>query len=239
MRPHVGRHGGSMSMANRGRQKPQQFSSKLLNRVKENGSLFLHIVPFSKWLLWSWSIAFDIARNGAEAEGPSPVGFSTQPPMGCLARWNCFPEVVRLLHSSALVLDCSAPSLYIFCWQPHPLLLISTPSKKKRGKKEEKVNDNGFYLMFFLLSHFPICGPICQCHLCLTLRECSFTPANRVLLTTDDDVDRGDGLHECKFIYVAFQPPEPSWNTHVCSVINTKLHFGLFTRSSLMCKFPI
>lgn len=138
MRPHAGRHVGSMSMANRGRQKPQQFSSKLLNRVKENGSLFLHIVPFSKWLLWSWSIAFDIAQNGAEAGWPSPVGFSTQPPMGCLARWNCFPEV-RLLHSSALVLDCSAPSLYIFCWQPHPFLLISTPSKKKkRGKKKKK-----------------------------------------------------------------------------------------------------
>lgn len=126
------------------------------------------------------------------------------------------------------------------------LLLTAPPSsphfhpfKKKRGKKEEKVNDNGFYLMFFLLSHFPICGPICQCHLCLTLRECSFTPANRVLLTTDDDVDRGDGLHECKFIYVAFQPPQPSSNTHVCNVIKTKLHFGPFTRSSLMCKFPI
>lgn len=234
MRPHAGRHVGSMSMANRGRQKPQQFSSKLLNRVKENGSLFLHIVPFSKWLLWSWSIAFDIAQNGAEAGWPSPVGFSTQ-------RWDVWQDEIVSPKSDC----CTAlPSYWIVALHlstssaDSPTLFSSFPplqKKKKRGKKRR----NGFYLMFFLLSHFPICGPICQCHLCLTLRECRFTPANRVLLTTDDDVDRGDGLYECKFIYVAFQPPQPSWNTHVCSVIKTKLHFGPFTRSSLMCKFPI
>lgn len=54
------------------------------------------------------------------------------------------------------------------------------------------------------LSHFPICGPICHCHLHVRLSECSFISAGSVVLTTDDDVDRVDGLHECRFICVAF-----------------------------------
>lgn len=39
-----------------------------------------------------------------------------------------------------------------------------------------------------------------------------FHSANSVVLTTDDDVDRGDGLHEWKFIYVAPFSPKQYWN---------------------------
>lgn len=136
MRPHAGRHVGSMSMANRGRQKPQQFSSKLLNRVKENGSLFLHIVPFSKWLLWSWSIAFDIAQNGAEAGWPSPVGFSTQ-------RWDVWQDEIVSPKSDC----CTAlPSYWIVALHlstssaDSPTLFSSFPplQKKETGEKKKK-----------------------------------------------------------------------------------------------------
>lgn len=41
---------------------------------------------------------------------------------------------------------------------------------------------NGFYLMFFLLSHSPICSPICQCHLSLWLSEFSFTQQTLLFL---------------------------------------------------------
>lgn len=78
--------------------------------------------------------------------------------------------------------------------------------------------------MFFLLSHFPICNPICQCHLCLRLSECSFTPANRVVLTTDDDVDRGDGLRECKFIYVALFLSNSLEMPHCNAMLESSLH---------------
>ena len=60
---------------------------------------------------------------------------------------------------------------------------------------------NGFYLMFFPLSHFPILGVVCQRHSSLRRRKCSSTPQRRLVLTIDDDVDQGDGLHEWKFIY--------------------------------------
>lgn len=104
-----------------------------------------------------------------------------------------FPEVVRLLCSSVLVLDFSvrlSTSL-----PDSPTFFSSPPPQKKR-------KDNGFYLMFFLLSHFPIYSHICQCHPRPRLSECSSTPQSKVVLTIDDDVYRCDGLHEWKFIYV-------------------------------------
>ena len=148
-----------------------------------------------------------------EKRRPSPprrfVGMTAD---GMSGEMKLFPEVVRLLRSSVLVLDCSVRLSTSSA--DSPTLFSSFPLL-------QKVNDNGFYLMFFsLLSHFPICSTICQCHLCLGLSECSFTLANRVVLTTDDDVDRGDGLHEWKFIYVAFTPKQ-AWNG---SLLNRSLH---------------
>lgn len=150
-------------------------------------------------------------KTEQKQDGPPPQVFRHN------RRWDVWQDEIV----SPKLSDCctALPSYWIVALHlstssaDSPTLFSSFPPLQKKrngGKKEEKVNDNGFYLIFFLLSHFPICGPICQCHLCLTLRECRFTPADRVLLTTDDDVDRGDGLYECKFIYVAFQPPQPS-----------------------------
>lgn len=115
---------------------------------------------------------------------------------GMSGKMKLFPEVVRLLPWSVLILDCPV-RLSTSSDNTHSLSPHFHPLKKKR-------NDNGFYLMFFLLSHFPICSPICQCHPCSRLTECSFTPENRVPLTTDDVVDHDDGLHDCKLICCLF-----------------------------------
>lgn len=45
---------------------------KWSNTVKENTTFFLHIAPFSKWLLRCWDIAFHMTWNWAEAAHPSP-----------------------------------------------------------------------------------------------------------------------------------------------------------------------
>lgn len=50
-----------------------------------------------------------------------------------------------------------------------PTLVLSFPPLSEVG------NVNGFYLMFFLLSHSPIWSPICQCHPRLWLSEFGFT----------------------------------------------------------------
>lgn len=139
-----------------------------------------------------------MTRNAAEAAWPLLIGFPAWLPMGCLARWNCFLKLSDC---------CAALSLYWIVASVSLHLPLTAPPFSPHFHPFKKDNDNGFYLMFFFLSHFPICSPICQCHLCPRLNECSFTPANRVVLTTDDNVDRGDGLHECKFIYVAFFLP--------------------------------
>lgn len=49
-----------------------------------------------------------------------------------------------------------------------PTLVLSFPPLSEVG------NVNGFYLMFFLLTHSPIWSPICQCHPRLWLSEFSF-----------------------------------------------------------------
>ena len=138
-----------------------------------------------------------------------PMGFPAWLPMGCLARWNCFLKLS----------DCrAAPSLYWIVASISLHLPLTAPPFSPHFHPFKKDNDNGFYLMFFLLSHFPICSTICQCHLRVRLSECSFTPAHRVVLTTDDDVDRGDGLHECKFIYVAIFLQRALKCLHFCNV---------------------
>lgn len=49
-----------------------------------------------------------------------------------------------------------------------PTLVLSFPPLSEVG------NVNGFYLMFFLLSHSPIWSSICQCHARLWLNEFGF-----------------------------------------------------------------
>lgn len=138
--------------------------SHLLEIVKHTErEYFIFPVLFFKWLFQSWNIAFDMSWN--ESTSRSTLGlhhrFPGRTTDGMSGMMKLFP-VVRVV----LVLDCSV-HLYIFFWQSHSCLVISTPSKNG--------NDNGFYLMFFLLPHSPICSPICQCHLCLRLSEFSFT----------------------------------------------------------------
>lgn len=144
------------------------------------------------------------------------VGFPAWLPMGCLARWNCFTKLS----------DCYAALSLYWIVASVSLLQLTAPPFSPHFLPFKKDNDNGFYLMFFLLSHFPICSPICQCHLLLRLSECSFTPANRVVLTTDDDVDRGDGLHECKFIYVAIFHHTALKFLNICNVTKHPIHVG-------------
>lgn len=139
--------------------------------------------------------------GGSGGEEDLPIGFLTWLPMGCLSRWNCFLKLSDCC--AALFWFGTVMSISLHLRLTAPPFSIHFPSFRKKKTKKEPRNDNGFYLMFFLLSHFPICWPIHQCHLCIRLTECSFTSASRVVLTTDDDVDRGDWLHECKFSYVA------------------------------------
>lgn len=180
---------------------PWDQCSRLLQIVKySKGECLLFLAYCSIFQMTTQmlrhSFSYDLKWGGSSP--PLPIGFPAWLPMGCLARWNCFLKLS----------DCRAAlSLYWIVASIFQHHLLTAPPFSPHFHPFKKVNDNGFYLMFFLLSHFPICSPICHCHLPLRLNECSFTPANRVDLTTDDDVDRGDGLRECKFIYVAFLPP--------------------------------
>lgn len=88
----------------------------------------------------------------------------------------------------------------------------------------------GFIHCFSFCLIFQSAAPFVNVIYVKRLSECSFTPPSRVVLTTDDDVDQGDGLHEWKIIYVAFSTPNSLqvslWRHQIDSP-----HQGLLTHS--------
>lgn len=139
------------------------------NKLLQNAPLFLHITTFSRWLLNGWNIAPYMALNGAEVSGPPlPIGFRAWLPMGWLSvEMKLLPEVGRLLPSSVLVLDYSVHLSTSSTDSSAPFFSYPTLHRK--------INENGFYFVFFSLSPFTILNSICHCHLCLEMSECKRT----------------------------------------------------------------